>query len=105
MIATVEGNVVLENVGSGVALNVRYDFKQITPARDGISSNPGSSLPHIPPGKAVSLAVPRGIFTNKVYEVTCTYESLGRRRYQTCISLNNLVITRVVFDAERRTKD
>ena len=101
ILAFQEGNVVVWNVGNGVALNVRYQFKQITPAGDGVSVDPANFLPHIPPGAHQVIPVPQGILANKEYEFTATYESVGARRYESRVQLDNLVITRIHFGAAR----
>ena len=95
------GNVVIENVGNGVALNVRYDFIQTTPEPDGLKVSPGSYLQHIPTGKPFVVPVPRGTLQNKEYDFLARYESVGGREYESRIHLNNLVITQIAFVASK----
>ena len=90
-----QGNYVIQNIGNGVALNVRYRFTRP-------NDNPGDArgmryVPNILPTAKVTLVEPLGGF-NAEHEVTFDYESIGGRMYRTTIQLNHHVITSFVFE-------
>lgn len=93
IVAARQGNVAAQNIGTGPAVNVRYEFMPIDPAPGANVARPHGYIPTILPGEMCVLPVSRGILQNLEYEFVANYESLGGRRNQTKIMLNNLVIT------------
>jgi hypothetical protein len=94
VIAPRNGNVALQNVGNGPALNVSYDFRPLDPSN---ISRPHGYLPNIMVGKSLVLAVPRGILDAQDYEVVFQYDSMSRQRYQSRIVITKKVVTAFRF--------
>lgn len=87
-----QGNYVVQNIGNGVALNVRYRFTRLNdPDRE------MRYVPNIMPSARVTLVETLGGF-NAEHEVTFDYESIGGHMYRTTIQLNHHVITTFVFE-------
>jgi hypothetical protein len=89
------GSYVVQNIGNGVALNVRYRFTR--PNDDPAHPRDARYVPHIMPTGRVTLVETIGGY-NAEHEVTFGYESIGGREYRTTIQLNHRVITSFVFD-------
>jgi len=83
------GCYVVQNIGNGVALNVRYHFTGRPP-------DP-RYVPNIMPAIKVTLVEKLGAY-NDEHKVTFDYESIGGRRYRTTIQLNHHVITSFRFE-------
>ena len=96
-----EGNAVLENIGSGLAINVLYEMQPIEAPPDQNVARPNGYLQSIPPNTNLELPIPRGTFQTRSYEFTTTYESLSGRRYQTKIGIDDLVVSSSDFGPER----
>jgi hypothetical protein len=94
VIAPRNGNVALENVGNGPALNVSYDFRPLDPSN---ISRPHGYLPNIIVGKSFVLAVPRGILDTQNYEVVFQYDSMSHQRYESRIVVTKKVVTAFRF--------
>lgn len=94
IIAPRNGNVALENVGNGPALNVSYDFRPLDPSN---IPRPHGYLPNIMVGKSFVLAVPRGILDTQDYEVVFQYSSMSGQRYESRIVITKKVVTAFRF--------
>ena len=97
VVAPRNGNIALENMGNGPAINVSYNFNPVDPST---VSCPHGYLQNIRAGGTFIMAVARGVLSNREYELIVTYESLSGRRYESRITINNLVLTAFHF---RRT--
>jgi len=93
IVAARNGDVVVRNVGTGPAINVRYSFIQRDTKTGENAARPEGYLQIIPSGDRFEMPVSRGILSNGEYEFAATYESLSGRRYQTVITIANLVLT------------
>jgi hypothetical protein len=102
VLATQEGTVSLQNIGNGLALNVRYDYTQVTPTDDRDQVGGGSYLQHIPTGKSFPIPVSEARMRNRKCEIVATYESLSGRKYESRIQINNAVITEISFAQIKR---
>jgi|SRR5579859_327336 len=92
-----QGSYVVQNIGNGVALNVRYRFtRPNTPDRP----RDMRYVPNIFPTMKVTLVETLGGY-NTEHAVAFDYESIGGRRYRTTIQLNHHVITAFVFEEVR----
>ena len=89
------GSYVVQNIGNGVALNVRYRFTR--PNDDPARPRDARYVPHISPAGRATLVETIGGY-NAEHEVTFEYESIGGRRYRTTIQLNHRVITSFTFE-------
>jgi hypothetical protein len=92
------GSYVVQNIGNGVALNVRYRFTR--PNDDPDRPREMRYVPNILPAQRVTLVETLGGY-NAEHEVTFNYESIGGRRYRTTIQLNHYVITSFLFEEVR----
>ncbi len=87
-----EGNYVVQNIGDGIALNLRYRFsrgneRELREMR---------YVPAVGQGARVRLVEPLGAY-NAEHRVIFEYESVSGKRYRTTIELNHQVITSFVF--------
>ncbi len=85
-----QGSYVVQNIGNGVALNVRYHFTRSNDNPD--HSRDQRYVPNILATARVTLVETLGGY-NAEHEVTFDYESIGGRKYRTTIQLNHHVIT------------
>jgi hypothetical protein len=97
VVAARDGNVALWNVGNGPALNTRYRFTPINPPPNANAARPSGYIQIVAAQETFVLPVSRTILPNLQYEVVLTYESLGGKRYETRIPINNLVLTGFSF--------
>jgi hypothetical protein len=93
-----QGNYVVQNIGNGVALNVRYQFTRPNDNRE--RPRDTRYVPNIFSTARVTLVETLGGYDAE-HEVTFDYESIGGRRYRTTIHLNHHVITSFVFEEVR----
>jgi hypothetical protein len=84
------GSYLIINVGSGVALNIRYQF-----TRQGHQPEL-RYIPLLASRAEASLIEPVNAY-NGEHRVTFDYESIGGRKYRTTIDLNHRVITSFEF--------
>ncbi len=87
-----EGAVVIQNVGSGSALNVRYDFAAIGPALSRNTPHPEGYFPMIVSGQKVRLPLSLSTLSVLDWQVTLSYTSMGGRHYQSLLVVRNHVI-------------
>lgn len=89
-----QGSYVVQNIGNGVALNVRYQFTRpnVAPAE--------RYVPHLSPTGRATLAETIGGY-NAEHQATFDYESISGRKYRTTIQLNHRVITSFSFEEVR----
>jgi hypothetical protein len=99
VLAPREGSVQLRNIGAGPAFNIRYKFNCLDqPQQDGaVVVEPSGYLPYITAGDKFAMQVTRGILQLHEYQLVALYDSLSGRRYETKITINNLVLTTVQF--------
>ncbi len=97
IVAARDGNVAVRNIGNGPAINIRYEFRPVNPAPGANVARPQNYFQMIAPGEVFVMPVARGVLNNLEYEFIASYESLGGRRYQSRITLNNLVLTDTRF--------
>ena len=90
-----ESQAQLESVGSGPAINIRYNLTPANP--DSTRTRPSGYLLWLRPGDVFLTPIPRGILQGKEWICVITYESLSGRLYQTRILVNNLVLTSIEF--------
>jgi hypothetical protein len=90
------GNAEFENVGSGPAVNVRYN---LTPTNlESTVSRPSGYMVAMLAGQRFLTPIPRGILQGNEWNAVLSYESMSGRKYQTKITANNLVLTDVKFE-------
>jgi hypothetical protein len=97
IVAARDGNVAVRNTGNGPAINIRYEFRPVNPAPGANVARPHNYIQMLPPGETFVMPVARGLLNNLEYEFIASYESIGGRRYQTRVVLNNLVLTDTSF--------
>jgi hypothetical protein len=89
------GDVQLENVGSGPAVNVRYNLTPTDPASTIV--RPNGYLVGMLPGEKFLTPIAREILRHNEWEVVFTYESLSGGKYRTKSIVNDLVLTDIKF--------
>jgi hypothetical protein len=92
-----QGNFVVQNIGNGVALNVRSVFKSLDPDRR--TSSEMSYLVNVVPGQPVTLPQPINAFPGK-FELAFQFESIGGKRYRSTVTVNDYVLTDFRFSPE-----
>ena len=97
IVAAREGNVALQNMGNGPAVNVRYECNPANPPKGANVARPGGYLQNIPAHGTFVMAVAREVLRNLEYEFVATYESLSGHHYESRIIINNLVLTGFYF--------
>jgi len=97
IVAPREGNVALQNMGNGPAVNVRYEFNPVNPPQGANVARPRGYLQNIPAGGTFVMAVAREVLRNLEYEFVTSYESLNGQNYESRIAINNLVLTNFHF--------
>lgn len=90
------GSYVIQNLGNGLALNLRYYITRNNPQLDQ-NSDRWRYLPTVPASAKVTLVETLGQF-NQQHEATFEYSSIGGRRYRSTITLNHHVITAYKFE-------
>lgn len=98
IVAANHGNLALQNMGNGPAVNVRYEFSPLNPPQDANVARPHGYLQTIPAEQIFVMAVARTILQNLTYAFVINYESLSGHKYETRIEVNNLVITAFHFN-------
>ena len=94
-----DGNFVVQNIGNGVALNVKYHFNSIDPPK---AKSPArtSYLVNVLPAQKVRMPEPMNA---SIYcgfcEVVFRFESIGGRQYQSTVTMNSHVLTGFEFRA------
>ena len=91
------GSYVIHNLGNGVALNVRYHITRNDPALDAPGNWNWRYIPTIQNGAKVALVETIGGY-NTEHEAIFEYESIGRRKYRSTITLSHRVINSFKFE-------
>jgi hypothetical protein len=91
-----EGMFVVENIGSGPALNVRYEFIAVGETARFFRSRGIRYVQNILDGDRSPMAEAYTAY-NGQFEVIFDYESIGGRRYRTKINMDGYVFTGVSF--------
>jgi hypothetical protein len=94
------GSYVVNNLGSGLALNVRYYFTR----NGGDQNRSWRYIPTIPATAKVALVETLG-FYNGEHEAAFEYGSIGGRNYRSTITLNHHVITSFRFEEIRNRRE
>jgi hypothetical protein len=84
-----EGDAMFKNIGNGAALNISY---VLTPLDSGRSS-PDGYISFLPDGVRCSVPISRNILVNRNYDCVIQYESVSQTRYETKLTIRNLVLT------------
>jgi hypothetical protein len=86
-------NLVVQNIGTGVALNVTYRFNNLD-SPPGNRSKGESYLVNVLPTQKISMPEPMNAsICSGNCEVIFGFESIGGRRYQSTVTMNNHVLT------------
>jgi len=96
ILGAVEGQVALENIGTGPAVNIAYVFEKVQDAKN-LPVRSEGSIPTLSPKQRLAAHVSRGIFSAHSFDCTITYESLSKRRYETRLSVNDVVLGEFKF--------
>jgi hypothetical protein len=99
IVSSHNGNVTVENVGNGTALNIGFEFKAI--GQTEAEKKPPSSrgyLPSLTAQTSFTVPFPREMLRNHECELACSYESLGGEMYRSRIKVINLVVTHVGYE-------
>ena len=92
-----EGNLAIENVGSGPALNVQYEFVAIEETARFFKPRGVRYVHNILSGQRSQMAEAYTGY-NGQFEVIFEYESIGGRHYRTKINMEGYVFTGVTFE-------
>jgi hypothetical protein len=83
----------IKNYGSGPAINIRYALTPTNPASS--AARPEGYLVALRQGGTFWSPIPRGLLQANEWETVITYESLSGRKYQTKITSDDLVMTKI----------
>jgi hypothetical protein len=92
-----QGNFALQNIGNGVALNVSYRFEHVHPIDAPPRPYRTRYVQNVLTNQSVAMVETLTAYTG-TFELTFNYESLGGRKYQTIVRLNNHVLTGFNFE-------
>ena len=93
-----DGQFVIQNIGNGVALNVKYTFKRINePDERKVLAGQDRYVPYVLVGQKMTIPEPVAAFSGE-YPVILAFQSFGRRKYRTVVTMNNRVLTDLVFE-------
>jgi len=93
IVAAREGNVAVQNMGNGPAVNIRYEFEPLDPPQGVNVARPSGYLQNIPSNGSFVMQLAREVLRNFDYMFICHYESLSGNKYESRITLSNLVLT------------
>ena len=86
------GSYVIQNIGNGPAMNLKYVF-----TRPDVAQPDWRYVPALLAGQRVTLVETLGLY-NAEHVATFEYESIGGRKYRSTITLNHHVITGFNFE-------
>jgi hypothetical protein len=92
-----QGSYIIQNVGNGVALNLKYYITRGIPEFDQPHIRRMRYMPAILSTSRVALVETLGGY-NAEHDATFEYESIGGRTYRSTVKLNHHVITEFVFE-------
>jgi hypothetical protein len=86
-------NFVVQNIGTGVALNVSYKFNDLD-APQGNRAREKSYLMNVLPAQRIAMPEPMNVSAySGNCEVVFLFDSIGGRRYQSAVTMNAHVLT------------
>jgi hypothetical protein len=88
---------VIHNLGSGLALNLRYYITRNKPELDAPANRHWRYIPTVPATAHVALFETATAFGDE-HEAIFEYQSIGGRKYRSTITLNHRVITSFKFE-------
>jgi len=92
-----DGNFVVQNIGNGVALNVRYIFSPINQPEGRTTPKSKRYLQYVSPSQPVRTPDPVTVCRDE-YEFHFWFQSIGGRQYKSTVTINNLVLTGFKLD-------
>jgi len=90
------GSLVIQNIGNGVAVNIRYYITKGNPEFNAADVRRLRYIPWMQSTAKIALVEQSSLYRDE-HEAIFDYESMGGRRYQTSVTLNNRVITSFRF--------
>jgi hypothetical protein len=97
-----DGCFVLQNGGNGIALNVEYYWRGEPPHTDSTVRYFAS----VSPGQKSKMPEPMNVYgCSGECALVFEFDSIGRVRYQSVVSLNHHVITRFQFNRQRTANE
>ncbi len=92
-----QGRIVIQNIGSGPALNVTYALDRLEEIGRDSGSVSKDYLLLIPSGGAIQTHTAFGLIAGGKYELVLTFESLSGRKYETRIIIDRTVLSSYKF--------
>jgi hypothetical protein len=100
VISMPEGHPIVNNIGSGPAINIRFAAIPISPKS---TARPDGYLLGLKPGENFTLtSITNNILQASDWEIVLKYESLSGAMYTTKTRVNDLVLTDVKFDQVKK---
>jgi hypothetical protein len=90
-------NVQLRNIGSGPAVKLNYELRQVEVPQGGVAVTPTGFVPYLEADESWTTVTPRGMLTTRIFEFSAKYESLSGSTYQTRVRLDNGLIASSTF--------
>jgi hypothetical protein len=92
-----QGMVQIENIGVGPAFNIRYEFRPLHPELT--QAHPVGYVAGISKDGTFLIPVARTLLAGHDFECLLDYQSVNHRNYRTAVTLINLAITAMRFEA------
>lgn len=86
------GHVVILNVGTGPALDLRYGFRQVNVPPGGAAIHLPGFVNYLQPGQQSQVPLARTSLANREFDFNAQYKSLSGRKYEAKVRLENGVI-------------
>lgn len=87
------GNLVLTNIGAGVAIDIRYEFKF-----DGLQKSRARRVPYLQYKDTLLAPITVTTARSENLEFVATYKSLSGKRYITKMTVRDLVVENCTFE-------
>jgi hypothetical protein len=87
----------LKNIGSGLAIGLSYELRQVEVPEGSPAVRPTGFVPYLEAREPWATVTGRGMLTTRIFEFSAEYESLSRSKYQTKIRVDHGLIVSFVF--------
>jgi hypothetical protein len=92
-----QGHLVVQNIGNGIALNVRYSIQPLPPSDREYRLESSGYLQNALAGQRISMAELVTTTLSGDYEIGFQFQSIGGREYRTVVKMNERVLTGFTF--------
>ena len=97
VVAQVEHRLVIHNIGTGVAINVQYVFRDVTDTETKNNASDSMYILNISADQKIGMPEPAAAHSFS-HELDLRYESIGRKTYRSIIRFDHWVLTKFKFE-------